>query len=123
LAVLQGHTAGVRYIAFGPEATLLASPSEDGTVRLWDTASGQLLQTLQGHVGIVWSVAISRDGRLLASSGEDGTVRLWDSATGATRHILRPDRLYERLDITGLTGVTAAQRSALLALGAVEHDP
>jgi hypothetical protein len=37
---------------------------------------------------------------------------------------LRPDRLYERLDITGLTGVTAAQRAALLALGAVERtDP
>jgi hypothetical protein len=34
--------------------------------------------------------------------------------------MLRPDRPYERMDITGLTGVTAAQRAALLALGAVE---
>jgi WD40 repeat protein len=51
LAVLQGHTAGVRQVALGAVATLLASPSEDGTVRLWDPASGQLLQTMQRHAG------------------------------------------------------------------------
>jgi hypothetical protein len=34
---------------------------------------------------------------------------------------LRPERRYERLDITGLTGITEAQRAALLALGAVEQ--
>jgi hypothetical protein len=37
-------------------------------------------------------------------------------------HTLRPDRLYECVDITGLTGVTAAQRDALLSLGAVERS-
>jgi hypothetical protein len=36
---------------------------------------------------------------------------------------LRADRRYERLDITGLTGVTEAQRAALLALGAIEQAP
>jgi hypothetical protein len=35
---------------------------------------------------------------------------------------LRAEGRYERLDITGLTGVTAAQRAALLALGAVDRD-
>jgi hypothetical protein len=39
-------------------------------------------------------------------------------ASGACLHTLRVDRSYERLDITGLTGVTAAQQAALLALGA-----
>jgi hypothetical protein len=34
---------------------------------------------------------------------------------------LRADRRYERLDITGLSGINAAQRAALLALGAVER--
>ena len=41
---------------------------------------------------------------------------------GATAHTLRSDRDYERLDITGLTGVTQAQRAALIALGAMEHS-
>jgi hypothetical protein len=35
---------------------------------------------------------------------------------------LRPDRLYERMDITRLTGITDAQRQSMLALGAVEHE-
>ena len=69
---------------------------------------------------VVWSMALSEDGRLLASGGDDGMVRLWQVDTGACLHALRGDRRYQRLDITGLTGVTEAQRAALLALGATD---
>ena len=56
--------------------------------------------------------------------GADAAASLWDARSHARLHHLRPDRLYERMDVTGLTGVTAAQRNALLALGAVDHgDP
>jgi hypothetical protein len=56
--------------------------------------------------------------------GPTGTVRLWDGSSGPYLRTLRSDRRHERLDVTGLTGVTAAQRAALLALGAVEqYDP
>ena len=70
---------------------------------------------------VVWGVALSRDGRLVASGGIDGLVKLWEAGTGFSLRTLRAERRYERLDITGLTGVTEAQRSALLALGAVER--
>ena len=56
------------------------------------------------------------------SGGYDGTVRLWEVSTGTCLRTLQPERRYERLDITRLTGVTEAQREALLTLGAVDHD-
>jgi WD40 repeat protein len=69
-------------VAFSPDGRLLASGSDDQTVKLWDVETGQEVRTLRGHNGGVWSVAFSPDGRLLASGSGDGTVKLWDVATG-----------------------------------------
>jgi WD40 repeat protein len=61
---------------------LLASCSADGSICLWDTSNGQILQTLTGHDGAVWTVDFSPDGRLLVSGSEDGSLRLWDVYQG-----------------------------------------
>jgi WD40 repeat protein len=90
-------------------------------VRLWETGSGRLLATLRGHTGGVWGVALSADGQLVASGSFDGTVRLWEAQRGSCLRTLQPARRYERMEITGLRGITDAQRAALLALGAVER--
>ena len=122
-ATLHGHSGLVYAVALSGDARLLASGGADGAVKLWDAAAGELLATLRGHTGVVWSVALSRDGRLLASGGDDGILRLWDTDSGECRRTLRADRRYERLDIAGLTGVTEAQRAALVARGAREQVP
>ncbi len=78
---------GVSSVAFGvvQGRTVLASGGTDGTVRVWDPATGQQLgEPLTGHRQGVESVAFGvLEGRVvLASGGRDKTVRLWDPATG-----------------------------------------
>ena len=62
---------------------MLASASDDETVKLWDARSEAVLQTLEGHSDYVKAVAFSLDGKLLASASGVRTVRLWDAGLGA----------------------------------------
>ena len=69
LSLLKGHTDAVRCLAFAPDGALLASGSSDGTVRLWEVASGREATQLRGHVGWVVALAFTPDGLALASGG------------------------------------------------------
>ncbi|THU99441.1 mycorrhiza-induced WD40-repeat domain protein [Dendrothele bispora CBS 962.96] len=69
-------------VAFSPNSSQLASGSDDKTVRIWNTATGQEEAMLEGHTDGVWSVAFSPDGSRLASGSFDKTVRIWNTATG-----------------------------------------
>jgi WD40 repeat protein len=69
-------------VAFAADGKTLATAGWDGTVRLWDTASGQERRRFPGPVTGLEAVAFAADGRTLAAGGQDGTVRLWDARTG-----------------------------------------
>jgi hypothetical protein len=74
------------------DGKLLASGSDDKTVRLWDVDTGKPHgEPLKGHTNWVLDVAFSPDGNLLASASTDRTVRLWDVDTGQPRFVIGGD--------------------------------
>ncbi|MGB3494978.1 MAG: BTAD domain-containing putative transcriptional regulator [Elainellaceae cyanobacterium] len=121
---LADHEMTVASVNIHPFKPLLASGSDDQTVGLWDINSGKLLRLLRGHQHRVAAVTFSPDGQCLASGSVDETIRLWDIATGNCLGILQSERPYEGMNITGVQGLTEAQKSTLKSLGAIEQiDP
>ncbi|MGO9919624.1 MAG: protein kinase domain-containing protein [Isosphaeraceae bacterium] len=80
--ILTGHRIEVTSVAFSPDGKRLASGGFDGTVKVWDAATGQEIRTLKGHIGQITSVAFTPDGQRLASAAIDGTVKVRNAATG-----------------------------------------
>ncbi len=76
------HSAEVRAAALSADGTRAATAAADGTVRIWDPATGELLRMLDGHGGEVWSASFSPDGDRVATASFDRTARIWDAASG-----------------------------------------
>jgi WD40 repeat protein len=120
--ILEGHSARIYSVAFSPDGRWLASGSEDQALRQWEVSTGKCLQVLTGHKSRIRAVAFHPNGQTLASGSQDGTIRIWDGQRGVCLRVLSNDKPYERMDITGVTGITEAQKAMLLELGAVEHQ-
>ena len=72
---LEGHRSTIFSLAFNKDGNLLASASDDGTVRMWDTQTGEQLAVLD--IPGANSVGFSPDGTLLATAGFGDVLRLW----------------------------------------------
>eukprot|EP00762_Andalucia_godoyi_P003509 ANDGO_04332.mRNA.1 Lissencephaly-1 homolog len=77
LHTLSGHRAPVTSLSIHPVYALLASASEDATVRLWDLESGSYDRSLRGHSGPLTCLAFDPSGSFLATASADTTIRLW----------------------------------------------
>ena len=101
---LRGHVGRVNGVAVSEDGQRALSGGQDGTVRLWDLATGVVLRR-EVHDGPVTAVALSPDGRIGLSGSRDKTVRLWD---------LDPDH---EVGMHRLEGHTAAVFAVALAQG------
>lgn len=79
-ATIRGHSGCVKSLAFAPDGKILASASNDNTIKLWDVLTGKELASLEGHTGGVNSLAFTPNGQTLVSGSSDKTVKLWDVA-------------------------------------------
>ena len=110
-------------MTWAPSGQRLISGGSDGRLRWWEVHSGVCVREREAHQGTVQALKVSPDGSRLASCGDDGAITLWDLERGEHLRTLRRDRPYERLNITGIRGLTEAQKANLRALGAMESAP
>jgi WD40 repeat protein/transcriptional regulator with XRE-family HTH domain len=121
IAALDDPSNLVFGVAWCVDGERLVSAGSDGTLRWWNPHNGECTLSRQGHEGPVQSLRTSPDGRLLASCGDDGAIRIWEMGTGEHVAMLRRDRPYERLNITGIKGLTDAEKLTLRMMGAFEQ--
>ncbi|KAL1412924.1 Lissencephaly-1 [Vanrija albida] len=77
---LSSHRAPITRVAFHPTWTVLASASEDATVKIWDWESGDFERTVKGHTKAVADVDFDPKGNLMVTCSSDLTIKLWDPA-------------------------------------------
>ncbi|KAJ7074078.1 WD40-repeat-containing domain protein [Mycena amicta] len=77
--VLTGHRSPITRVAFHPQYSILASASEDATVKIWDWETGEFERTLKGHTKAVMDVDFDHKGQLLVTCSTDLFIKIWDT--------------------------------------------
>ena len=118
---LVGHPGVIFAVTWSPSGEILISGGSDGKLRWWEIESRECIRVRDAHQGSVHALKVNPDGTTLASCGDDGAIMLWNVQNGERLQTLRRDRPYERLNITGIRGVTEVRKTSLCAMGAFEE--
>ncbi|MGE3800142.1 MAG: WD40 repeat domain-containing protein, partial [Candidatus Kapaibacterium sp.] len=82
----QIHSEGIRYVEFSRDGATILTCSVDGTAKLVDVTTGDVLQVFPhatpGTSPVVNGIALSSDGQTVVTCGFDGWVKFWDAITG-----------------------------------------
>ena len=88
-------------VALSADGRRLAVAGQDGSVTVWDTATGEQTHSLTGHTRAVRCVAISNDGKLIVSGGFDRTLTLWDAEARQDRVTLKGQSAFISVAVSG----------------------
>ena len=123
LKTLTGHngfvSSGIFYPLGDRSQPIFVSGGFDSQIKLWAIESGECVRSLQGHTQTVWSLAFSADGQTLATGDENATIMLWDTRSWQCFQTIKLPGPYEGMNITNVSGLSEAQKTALYSLGAV----
>jgi WD40 repeat protein len=89
LQTIHGHQDSVNSVTFSPDGKMIASGSDDQTIRIWNANTGMLLCTLRDDSGIIHSIAFSPDGERVISGSSGGIVNVWIVKTGLLKYTLQ----------------------------------
>ncbi len=98
---LDAPESAAETMAFSRDGRWLAGGGRDGSIVVWDVASGRMERVVREHEARVTALAFAPEGHVLASSSSDGTVRLWDTRTwelAVSLWPVRDHRVREQLD-------------------------
>lgn len=89
VVTLAGHSLPIQAVAVMPDDLHAVSASADGTLKIWDIATGAAVLALAGHSDMVNGVAVTPDGQRVVSASSDKTLKVWDARTGSMQRTLR----------------------------------
>ncbi len=95
LRTIDLHLGGGRAIerlAISPDQRMLATGSDDGTVRIWESGTGTLVREIPGGPGAITAIGFDPRGEQIAAAGASGAIDVWDTASGARLCVQRAHR-------------------------------
>eukprot|EP01038_Epipyxis_sp_PR26KG_P004550 gene4550-6422_t len=82
LITLGGHSSAINCVCYSPDGELIVTGSDDTTIKIWNSKSGECLSTLDGHENSVTSIDFAVDNRIFVSGSRDNTIKIWDAQSG-----------------------------------------
>ena len=114
---ILAHEGKVHDAVYNPSGTIIASTGEDGTLRVWDAVTGELLQSLPAQSDWVHFPAFSPDGQKLAAANQQGDISVWDVDSGREIGTMTKDGPA----LTAVTFSPDGSRLAASGLGGFAH--